>query len=69
MVNIYKRPGGPFSFTCGVLMNEEMRRLVIDHTLRTNLTGFSAQGVTATVDNEGVAAVVKGVVEGLKAAP
>ncbi len=65
MCQVYKRPGGPFSFTAGLLMNEEMKRLTIDHTLRTNLTGYSAQGFSATVDDAAVSAITEGVVKGV----
>lgn len=65
MVAVYGRPNGPKVFIAGVLVNDTMKRLAVDHMTKATSMGMSADGVNVQVDSASVEAVTKGVTEGV----
>lgn len=65
MVAVYGRPNGPKVFIAGVLVNDTMKKLVVDHMTKATSMGMSADGVNVQVDSASVEAVTKGVTEGV----
>lgn len=65
MVCVYGRPNGPKVFIAGVLVNDTMKKLALDHMTKTTSMGMSADGVNVQVDNAGLEAVTKGVTDGV----
>lgn len=69
VVQCYKRPGGPFSFTASFLMNDQLKKMAVDRMGKASSTGFTADGVNAEVDNEALKSVVEGAVKGALGIP
>lgn len=69
MVVAYSRPNGPKAFICGVLVNDAMKKGVIDRVSKATSTGMSADNVNVEVDNEALKSVVEGAVKGALGIP